>query len=235
MDLKVELINQDELKNYFKRWGRFSAKCYNTPLKYAERVGKHCLKSGHMSGSRSIYFEFDVSGISRACATQMNRHEIGVVKNLKSQRYCDDSNSECVIPPVIEKIPEAKLVFEAQVQNALLSYKTLQNILAEHGITGEKANQDARYILSEGTVTEGTYAFTTEALINFAHKRLCSRAQWEIREVARKMCKQAIEVVPELKDKLVPTCVDRGYCIEDKCCGLRPKKEDVIPSLDYTL
>ena len=57
-DFKVELINKEDVKTYIKRHGRFGAVCYNTDEKYAESVGETCLESGHLSGSRHLYFEF---------------------------------------------------------------------------------------------------------------------------------------------------------------------------------
>ena len=44
-DFKVELKNPEEVKNFVKRHGSFSAVCYNTPKEKAEKVGEHCLES----------------------------------------------------------------------------------------------------------------------------------------------------------------------------------------------
>ena len=37
-EFKIEILNPEEVKILFERWGRFAAKCYDTPLKFAERV-----------------------------------------------------------------------------------------------------------------------------------------------------------------------------------------------------
>ena len=50
-DIKVELLNPEEVKNFIRNHGIFACQCYNTPEKYAERVGLSCLKEGHTSGS----------------------------------------------------------------------------------------------------------------------------------------------------------------------------------------
>ena len=65
----------------------FAATCYNSPDKYAERIGKSCLSTGHTSGSRSRFVEMRISEVSRACIDQLIRAEQGVVKNVQSQRY----------------------------------------------------------------------------------------------------------------------------------------------------
>ena len=46
-DFKVKLINGEEVKSFIRKHGEFAAVCYNTNPKFAERVGEHCLKSGH--------------------------------------------------------------------------------------------------------------------------------------------------------------------------------------------
>ena len=83
-EFKIEILNPEEVKILFERWGRFAAKCYDTPFKFAERVGKSCLKSGHFSGSRTRYIEIDVSDVPRALVDQIIRKEQGFVKNVES-------------------------------------------------------------------------------------------------------------------------------------------------------
>ena len=76
--MKVEIINPEELKNLYRNHGVFACTCYDTPEKYAERVGKSCEKSGHMSGSRCEYIKFRITDVDRGTAEQCMRHEIGV-------------------------------------------------------------------------------------------------------------------------------------------------------------
>ena len=92
--IKVELINKEEIKNLYKTWGTFARQCYNTPKGKEEVVGRHCHKSAHYSGSRTTSFIFEISGISRACIAQINRHCIGVTINERSMRYVDFSNAK---------------------------------------------------------------------------------------------------------------------------------------------
>ena len=114
--MKVTLLNPEVLENLYKNHGVFACECYNTPKKYAERVGKNCEDSGHMSGSRCEYIKFEIKG-DRGTLEQMMRSEIGVrydnqdkyaymdlieaiprvspdevVKNMSSFRYIDTNN-----------------------------------------------------------------------------------------------------------------------------------------------
>ena len=182
-NIQVELVNKEECKEFFKKWGVFSSECYATPKGREEVVGKHCYKTGHYSGSRSFSFVFKVKGVTRACTAQMNRSSVGVTINEKSMRYVDFSNAVIKIPPTIEGNEKAKEIFLDATKYVLDAYKELQDILAEDGITGEKSNQDCRYILPLGTETSAVYGYTLEALKNFMNNRLCSRSQSEIRKV----------------------------------------------------
>ena len=68
--------------------------------------------------------------------------------------------------------------------------------------------------------TDLSFIINAEALINMAHKRLCSKASPETRKLMA-MIKHEIEVAdPALARHLVPMCVYRGgICSEPKSCG----------------
>ena len=57
------------------------------------------------------------------------------------------------------------------------------------------------------------------SLINFFHHRCCTRAQWEIRDLADQMLALVKDVAPTLFKKAGPSCV-AGPCPEGKMtCG----------------
>ena len=62
-------------------------------------------------------------------------------------------------------------------------------------------------------------------MIHLANLRLCTRAQYEIRTLVRKMCEALAAEEPWLKPYLVPKCERLGFCDEDKSCGRKPTKE----------
>lgn len=68
--------------------------------------------------------------------------------------------------------------------------------------------------------TDLSFIINAEALMNMAHKRLCSKASPETRKLMG-MIKHEIEVVdPALAKHLVPMCVYRGgICPEPNSCG----------------
>lgn len=231
--MKVTLINKKQASKLYEDWTTFAAVCYNTKVteKNKELIGKGCHKTGHYSGSRTTYFTFHIEGVSRALTAQLNRHSVGVVINERSMRYVNFAEAEVTIPPSIANNPKAKFFFEQSIRQSQESYSRILDALEEKdGITGELANQDARYVCPMGIQTQGMWAFTMEALEHFMHKRLCERSQWEIRDLAKLMKEAVIEELPHLKTKLVPQCISQGYCVENRMqCD---KFKNILPTKD---
>ena len=87
--MRVEIINKEELVNLYKTHGLFACTCYNTPDKFAEKVGKACNEDGHMSGSRTEYIKFRIYDVDRGTAEQIMRHEIGTDYDWNTYSYQD--------------------------------------------------------------------------------------------------------------------------------------------------
>lgn len=233
MSIKVNLVNEEQAGKLYENWGSFARVCYNSPKGSEKRIGKGCHLTGHYSGSRTTFFIFHIEGVSRALTAQLNRHSVGVVINEKSMRYVDFSQAEVTIPPSIMNNKKALKIFNDAVAESKKAYVNIQKCLEKDGLTGEKNNQDARYICPIGIQTEGMWAFTLEALEHFMNKRLCDRAQWEIRELAKLMKKEVARVLPEVGKKLVPHCASLMYCPEGRMsCGLYPTKKETKDRLD---
>jgi hypothetical protein len=56
-------------------------------------------------------------------------------------------------------------------------------------------------------------------LINISQKRLCSCASPETRAVWKKVKEEIAKIAPEVADKMVRTCIYRGFCPEINSCG----------------
>ena len=214
-DFKVELKNPEEVKNFVKRQGRFSAVCYNTNTKYAEKVGEKCLESGHLSGSRHLYMVFEIKNVPRSAVDQLVRHTQGFVTNVQSLRYCNkDGKISLYAAPEIEKdiyLTQALHNYEAQAQ---ANYDYFQINMKNEGYTNEQANEIARTVIPIGVATECNVAVNLECLMHLANVRLCNRAELPIRTIVRKMVEQVVEIEPRYKPFLVPNCKKLGYCPE---------------------
>ena len=79
----------------------------------------------------------------------------------------------------------------------------------------KKAIEDARYVLPNACETKIVFTMNVRTLLHFFEKRCCSRAQWEIRNLANEMLRQCKEISPILFSSAGPTC-KKGYCTEGK-------------------
>lgn len=189
---------------------------------------------GHESPVEHASFTFAVEGVSRSLLAQLTRHRIASY-SVQSQRYVAKDAFEFVMPPEIEKIPEAKELFLKAMENDRETYKKLNDILcAEHEKTmiaegkdpviakkdaQKKANEDSRYVLSNACDTKIVMTMNVRSLYNFFNLRCCERAQWEIRELAVEMLRLVRRVSPILFAKAGPPCL-KGKCSEGAMsCG----------------
>lgn len=185
-------------------------------LKLIEKV----IGSGHYSTIEHIQVSFAISNVSRACTHQFVRHR-HVSFSQKSQRYVKEKGQfDYIIPPTINKNPELKEKFEKfmnEISNMYLEF-------TEAGIPAE----DARFVLPNAASSSMVASLNLRELIHIANIRLCSRAQYEIRDVVKKMCDALTAEEPWLKKYLVPKCEALGYCDEDKSCGRKILKSELI-------
>lgn len=202
-----------------------ASNCYDSTPTGDGKIMKHCIKSGHTSVTEFCDFTFHIEGISRALSHQLVRHRMASYAQ-RSQRYCSENGFDYVIPPSIAKDEENKHIFTALMGYINMMYNRLQ----QAGIP----NEDARMILPNACETQIEVKMNLRALMNFMNERLCSCAQWEIKELALEMRKCVIEKVPELADYLVPKCEkngkEYGFCNESKSrsCGRHPLIKDVF-------
>ena len=226
-DIKVTLLNAEEVKDFIRRHGEVACVCYNTNEKYAEKVGKSCMMEGHMSGSRGDFFKFEIE-CPRFTIDQIVRHEQGVFKNVQSQRYVDmDDDFSIYVPPKVMSNPMLVEQYIQYEEMCKAQYKVNRACFNDLNITGEQANDLMRTMLPIGVKSKVRIGFTLEALIHFMHKRLCVRADEPIRRVAKLMKEEVLKVQPEYAELLVPQCEDMMYCPEKHTCGRYPSKKEL--------
>lgn len=189
-------------------------------------VGK-VMESGHDSPVEHVSFTFAIEGVSRACTHQLVRHRIASYSQ-QSQRYVDGSEFDYVLPPSIERIPEAKARFEAFLEEVGSAYRDLKQLLEDAG-RGAKAKEDARFVLPQAAESKIVVTMNCRSLLHFFELRCCMRAQWEIRGMAMQMlglCKQAL---PVIFSNAGARCERLGFCPEGArfTCGKRPLREEL--------
>lgn len=72
----------------------------------------------------------------------------------------------------------------------------------------------------QGTLVNHIMSVNAQELIFMSHKRLCTQASLETRQVMREIVDAVLLTNPEFKDFLIPQCAYRGgICQEFICCG----------------
>ncbi|MFL5454967.1 MAG: FAD-dependent thymidylate synthase, partial [Myxococcales bacterium] len=191
------------------------------------------LRTGHVSPLEQVVFWFGIAGVSRSLSHQFVRHRIGISFEQQSQRYVrftgkNEERLEFVMPESWRDAGREK-EFESLMAEITRVYR--EAVAA--GIPAE----DARFVLPNAAPTNFQIMVNFAELLHIADLRLCTRAQWEIRQMVAKMRAELMRRIPELAKYLQPKCGERrmGYCDEDlpayEACPLsnsRPHKLQVI-------
>lgn len=189
---------------------------------------------GHQSPIEHASFTFGIEGVSRALLAQITRHRIASY-SVQSQRYVKESSFQYVLPPQIEAVPEARAEFIKAMEESQAHYERIAAILTEKNkaenlgkgmeekaaarAAEKTAIEDARFVLPNACDTKMIVTMNARSLQNFFRHRCCARAQWEIRELARRMLELVLEAAPTLFAHSGPPCVE-GACPEGKMsCG----------------
>ncbi len=190
-----------------------------------EEFVKKIVASGHQSPLEHVKFTFAIEGVSRALTHQLVRHRLASYSQ-QSQRYVKEKDFDYVIPPTIKKNQEAKNEFEKLMSVIQKSYTKLILLLNQDSISGEAANQDARFALPQAAETKIVVTMNCRELLHFFQHRCCSRAQWEIRQLANKMLDICAERLPAVFTGSGAKCETLQYCPEGEkfACGKYPVK-----------
>jgi thymidylate synthase (FAD) len=130
----------------------------------------------------------------------------------QSQRYVNMNGASFCIPSSVIENEEALSKFT----NVSDKIQECYSAMVEAGIPAE----DARYVLPNAVETKVVMTANARSLMNFFEIRLCSRAQWEIRELAGKMRDAVLPIAPNIFKHAGPTCETQEYCREGTMtCG----------------
>jgi len=195
--------------------------CYDSQPTEDGRIMKACIKSGHSSVVEHASFEFEISGVSRALLAQLTRHRLASY-SVRSQRYVAEDNFSYVTPPSIKNNPDQLVTYDFMMKKLGEAYQAL--------VSAGIPKEDARMLLPNACETKIVMTMNARELINFCHERMCSRAQWEIRELAVKMKEKVQEIAPEIAEFMVPKCevYEIPFCPERKSCGRHKSLKEIV-------
>ncbi len=181
---------------------------------------------GHESPLEHMVFTFGIENVSRSLLAQITRHRMASF-SVQSQRYVSEMDFEFITPPQIADNAAAHKIYLDTMNDIAKSYNTLADMLKENNIKNgmdpkpaeKKAIEDARYVLPNSCTTKMIVTMNARSLLNFFKHRCCSRAQWEIQDLACKMLELVKAVAPGVFKNAGPACV-RGACSEGAMgCG----------------
>lgn len=213
--MNVELINYNSV-DPDELCGTAAMMCYNGSD--PQKSLKHSIKLRHDSVTEHSSFTFMITGISSVLLSQLTRHRFFSF-SVQSERYCG-ANYSCVVPPSVADNPDAKKLWDDTIS---IIHDTYKKLVSEFRIPKE----DARMIREKATTYNLIATANARELNRFFELRCCTRAQWEIRELANKMLALVKVVAPITFSNAGPHCERYGFCPEgDKCCGRAMTYED---------
>ena len=185
-------------------------------LKFIQRLRD----MGHESPLEHVSFTFGIDGVSRSLTHQLVRHRVASYSQ-QSQRYVTGDKFNFVTPHTIQEKTNLQLAYSKFLMQSMEMYEAL----VANGIPKE----DARYVLPNATTSNIVVTMNVRELLHFFSVRCCTRAQWEIRELAWKMLDICKQVSPTLFNGCGAFCDQHKYCKEGSMsCGKYPTLADVL-------
>ena len=173
---------------------------YGRPVKAL----RGALESGHESVAEHACFTFRIEDVSRSLLAQLTRHRLASY-SVQSQRYCG-ANLDVVIPDSMA-CPE--------LVDDIVKVRRAVKKLYDKTISLGKPAEDARYFTLQGGATSMIVTMNARELRHFFSLRCCNRAQWEIRELARRMMAECSVVAPALFEN------EKQLRIEDRALAVQ--------------
>lgn len=173
------------------------------------------IESGHESPVEHVSFTFAISGVSRALTHQLVRHRIASYSQ-QSQRYVNAEGFEYTIPASINDDPELLERFHAAMSSIHHAYCFF--------MAADVPAEDARYVLPNAAATKIVVTMNCRSLLHFFGERCCTRAQWEIRDMANRMLAICQKSLPVVFENAGAKCEQHGLCSEGAkfTCGKYP-------------
>lgn len=205
--MKVTLLNSYANENIAKL---AAANCVGKLDNPTDKGLQVAVNSGHYSVLEHLPLTFLIEDVSRVTEVQLVRHRIASY-SIRSGRCTKANNNKSwyQIPKSIKNNDSIVKLFTEMNENIYSFYTAM----IEQGIPKE----DARYILPQGLLTDIVVSMNARAFIEQCEKRLCKKAQWEIREMFTKMKECIKDIYPIVYEQLEPPCA-KGGCTEVYSC-----------------
>lgn len=217
MQLKVEIL--DYTKNPLTKIGECASHCYDTKLKdenHAQRIGKHCLSSGHGRNMELARVTLKITASARVIR-ELYTHIGGSPTRLQaSTRYITYDNFDYYTPSGLTE--EQEKCYHNLMDTIKETYKGLKLQDVKNDITG--------YILPLAMESTMILDCNARMLENLFGQRLCTRALTEFRQLAN-IIKREIKNL----DKEWSWIAENHFKVKCQQLGFCPEKSKTCPML----
>lgn len=193
---------------------------------------KMSLSKGYRFGHspiRTQLFWIEMRNIPLFVASQLVRSHIGVQFFQRSKRIDRggaDFTSEC------DKI-SLRLSKVSDKIGVLMSCEEVKECVFALNDIMHKIDALPK-LFDRNAATDLAFIANAEALINMAHKRMCSKASLETRIIIGQLKNEMQKVDFDLSEHLVPQCIYRGgICPEPKSCGYNTSDRGIEKIKEY--
>lgn len=161
---------------------------------------KHIIEVQHGSVCEHVNFNFVIWGVSRSLTHELVRHRSGAAYSQLSQRYVDETDTDFVVPPDIQKLEDHDHVLWSRwiehCEKSRELYADLTDVLSEMHADlpsklerRKKARQAARSVLPNATETKIFVTLNGRSIRHIIEMRAHISADLEIRKLAVAMFK----------------------------------------------
>ena len=191
------------------------------------------MESGHGSTIEHVNFTFAISGVTRTLSpsARATSRRNGL---RPAERSATSASRSATTTPSPTSIADGDLPddlagrFQRAIDDNLELYGQL--------LQAEVPAEDARFIFPNAMQTNLIMTVNLRQLIHMSGLRLCTMAQWEIRQLFKQIRHEIFRVSPFFGSFLVPKCVPLGYCDEmgnrDEHCRIKPHRDTVMAVWD---
>lgn len=163
-----------------------------------------------------LNYAFLIKNVSLSCVTHFARHRMqSLIVPFMEQALFDGGH---IVPQNVKNNAEAMKIYV----NAFADNR--ENALQMRSLGFE--NTSLAYFALSGSTVNILLGMNGRELLHFMKLRTCTRAQWEIREIASDMLSLLYEEYPALFRNFGPSCAVTGACPEGRLsCGRIQKTE----------
>ena len=177
-----------------------------------EKIVEAVVKCKRPRALECANYTFRFNNVSLSCITHFARHRI---QSIEIPELIKTDRLSYIVPPVLKDKPELLEKYKQAFVDTDKEYKRLK----EMGVPEELL---VYYQLSGNTLDIVT-TMNARQLMLFMRLRSCTRAQWEIQDIANQMLALVSAVAPNLFKNAGPSCL-KGSCSEGKCPVERLKR-----------